>query len=291
MDVAILGPGQQAQSPTTARLLEEGKGIFKHTDLVPLIDVKLKIDNGLDAVYKKKSLKDYEYILPRIDSVRAEIGFLVMSFLDDMELQKPYPASTILIAHNKFLTLEKLARVGIHVPKTFLTGSQKSAKDILDKQKLPIILKLLSGFGGQGVMFMESKIAAESAIETMKNLKQQILLEEYVKNPGEDIRAIVAGDEIVAAYKRVAASGEKKANIHAGGRGEKFVLTEEMQDIVFKCGKAIDSRLYAVDMIEGKDGPLVIEVNINFGLSGVEKTTDINVAKRIIEFVKSEIKQ
>jgi len=291
MKLCVLGPGEQSIGYTTKRLLEEGSKVFKHTDLVPILDVKLKIDKKIDAVIGKKSLSEYDYILPRIDSKRAEMGYLIMNFVDDMGVKKPYSASTILIAHNKFLTLEKLSMHGLKVPKTFLTGSKQSAKEILRKEKLPVILKLLSGFGGQGVMFMESKEAAESAIETMKSLKQQILLEEYIKTPGEDIRGIVAGDEIIASYKRVAAAGEKKANIHAGGRAALFKLTGDMEEVVLKCGKAISSTIYAVDMLQGNDGPEIIEVNINFGLGGIEKATNINVAQRIIEFVKGELKK
>ncbi len=64
-----------------------------------------------------------------------------------------------------------------------------------------------------------------------------------------------------------------------------------MEEIVFKAGEAIKSKLCAIDMIVGSEGPQVIEVNINFGLKAIEKTTDINIAKRIIEFIKDEVKK
>ena len=152
------------------------------------------------------------------------------------------------------------------------------------------MLKLLSGYGGQGVMIMESKEAAQSTIETMQTLKQEILIEKFLENPGEDIRGILAGDEIIASYKRIAASGEVRANIHAGGRGEAFNLTPEMEEVVFKAAKSVGARICAVDMIESKGKPNVLEVNINPGFQGIEKATGINVAKRIIDFVKSEVR-
>ena len=64
-----------------------------------------------------------------------------------------------------------------------------------------------------------------------------------------------------------------------------------MQEIVFRTGEAIKSKMCAVDIIVGKNGPVVIEANINFGIKGMEKATDINVARRIIEFVKDELKK
>ncbi len=292
MKLAILGPSQKVIGYTTKRLLEEAEKADVDTKFISLVDVKLRIDKDLDAIYEKKSLRDFDYILPRIDSRRAVVGYPIMRFLDELGVRKPYSAETIIVAHNKFITLERLVSNNIPVPETYLTGSRRSAEDILKKQKLPLMIKLLSGFGGQGVMVIESKEAAKSVIDTMKTLKQEILIEKYVDNPGEDIRGIVAGDEIIASYKRVSSPEDKRANIYAGGKAKVFKLTPEMEEIAFKSARAIGSKLCAVDMIQGKDGKIrVIEVNINPGLQGIEKATDINVAQRIINFVKSEMKK
>ena len=273
-------------------MIEEAKKVFKKVDLVPVIEVVLKIDDKIDVLYNNKSLGDYDYILPRIDSKRAVVGYPVIRFLDSMNVKKPYVSETIIVAHNKFLTLQNLVENNVPVPKTYLTASRKSARSVVDKEKLPIILKLLSGFGGQGVMFIETKEAVNTTIDAMRILKQEILLEKYVENPGEDIRGIVAGDEIIASFKRIAKEGEKRANIYSGGRAVSFKLNSEMEEIVFKSAEAIKSKICAVDMIQDKKGNIfVIEVNINPGLRGIEKATNINVAQRIIDFVYSELKR
>lgn len=292
MKFGVLGPKESEIGYSTKRILEEAKKEFKEAELIPVIDVRLKTDRkGIHAFYGKEALEKYDYIIPRIDSKRAEVGYPVMRFLDHLGVRKPYVAETVIIAHNKFITLEQLAKNGVPIPETYLTSSKESANYIIEKVKLPAVIKLLSGFGGEGVLMIDSKEAFKSIIETMKILKQEMLIEKYVKNPGEDIRGIMAGDEIIASYKRIAAEGERKANIHLGGRSISYKLTPEMEEITFKAGKAIKSKLCAVDMIIGKEGPQVIEVNINFGLEGIEKTTDINIAKRIIEFVKDEVKR
>lgn len=290
MKLAILGPSKSKLGYSTERLIEEAEKVFKKVDHVPVIDVKLKVGKEMDAVWGKKSLKDYDYVLTRIDSNRAQIGYPVVRILDQMGVNKPYNAESIIIAHNKFITLEKLVERGIKVPETYLTGSRKSAKEIIDKHKLPIVLKLLSGFGGLGVMFMETREAALSAIETMKTLKQEICIEEFIKNPGEDVRGIVAGDEIIASFKRIAAKGEKRANVKSGGRAVVYNLPEETKELAIKAAKAIGADICAVDMIEG-DKTYVIEVNINPGLKGIEAATNINVAQRIIEHVKKRAEE
>ena len=292
MKIAVLGPQKTECGYTTNRIICEAKEAFKKVELVPIIDVSLRTDkNGIMALYEKKEMTKFDYIIPRIDSKRAQVGYPVMRFLDYLGVKKPYVAETILIAHNKFITLEQLAKNKIPIPDTYLTSSRKSANDVMGKVKLPAVIKLLSGFGGEGVIMVDSKEAFKSIVETMKILRQEMLIEKFIPNPGEDIRGILAGDEIIASFKRIAANGEKKANVHMGGKSMKFKLTPGMEEIVFKTGEAIKSKLCAVDMIVGKKGPVVIEANINFGIEGMEKATNINVARRIIEFVKDELKK
>jgi ribosomal protein S6--L-glutamate ligase len=125
----------------------------------------------------------------------------------------------------------------------------------------------------------------------MKTLHQEVLIEEYLPNPGEDVRAIVAGEDVIASFKRIAAPGSKKANIHLGGRGVDFKLTPEMKEIALSSAKAVESKICAIDMVVTRGRPYVIEVNINPGLRGIEKATGINVAKRMIDYVKSEVKR
>jgi len=291
MKFALLGPSPEFAAHSTRRLLEEARKQFRHVEHVPITDIVLEVGKKTSARFGKKNLEDYDYILPRIDSKRAEIGYPIMRFLDEKGTMKPYPADTILVAHNKFLTLMALTGRGIKVPDTWITGAKEEANKILDKQKLPIIMKLLAGFGGEGVMIMESREAAKATLHALKTLKQEVLLEEYLPNPGEDIRAIVAGDEVVASFKRIAGPGSKKANIHLGGKGVDFKLPPEMREIALESAKAIDSKICAIDMVESMGKTYVIEANINPGLRGIEKATNINVAKRIIDYVKSEVKQ
>jgi len=291
MRLAILGPTKKAISYTTQRLYEEAKKSGCNAQLIPLVEIKLKIEKDLRIIHGKTDIKDFDYVLPRIDSKRASIGYPIIRFLDDLGVKKPYPAEAIQVAHNKFLTLEQLVKYGIRVPETYLTGSKDSAMEIIEKQKLPLMIKLLSGFGGQGVMIIESKEAARSVIETMNVLKQEILIERFLPNTGEDIRGIVAGDEIIGSFKRICPPDEKRANIKVGGRGQPYKLTGEMEEVAFRCAEAIKSKICAVDMIESKNGINVIEVNINPGIREMEKATNQNIAKKIIDFVRDDAKK
>ena len=44
-----------------------------------------------------------------------------------------------------------------------------------------------------------------------------------------------------------------------------------------------------VDMLESKEGPMVMEVNSSPGLEGIQRTTEIDVAAAVIEHLEQEV--
>jgi ribosomal protein S6--L-glutamate ligase len=284
----VIGPRQYGIS--TQMLMDEAKNVFSTVNYIPVNEIQLSLKKTPEITYDGKDITKCDYCLPRIDSKRAPHGYHVIRFMDMLNIKKPYNAESVLIAHNKFMSLEVLNKAGVPIPATYMVSSLAAAKKLLKKMKYPIILKLVGGFGGVGVMVFEDYETASSAIETMNSLKQQILIEEFIPNPGEDYRAIVVGGEMVAAMKRVSKKGEFRANIFMGGKGKYIKLKDDMTDIALEAAAAVNSDIIAIDMIEGKDGPKVIEVNLNPGLKGIKKATNIDVSKKIISFIKSEVK-
>src|SRR5690606_13950349 len=48
-------------------------------------------------------------------------------------------------------------------------------------------------------------------------------------------------------------------------------------------------RVAGVDMLEGSEGPLVMEVNSSPGLQGIEEATKLDVAGAIIDYISNEV--
>ncbi|MCK4967416.1 MAG: RimK family alpha-L-glutamate ligase, partial [Candidatus Aenigmarchaeota archaeon] len=214
----------------------------------------------------------------------------IMNAFDSYPILKPYSAATVLVAHDKFITTVALARCGIPTPKTYLLKTKSGTEALIDKVKFPLMVKLMSGSGGIGIMYVDNKEAMRTIIASMNVLNQQILIQEFVENPGEDIRIIVAEDTVIGAYKRVAKKGEKRANIKAGGSAQKYDPTDEMKRIAIKTAKVLHADICAIDLLESKSGPVVIEANINPGIRGMMDATNINIAKRIIDYLDSKTK-
>ncbi len=270
---------------TTEMIIEEAGQLF---DLIvaPIDDIIISIDNKrLNLEYEGRDITKVDYVLPKIDSKRAVYGFEIINAFDAFPVPKPYHAATILVAHDKFLTSIVLAHSNIPVPKTYIVKTKKAFESIRSNIKYPLMAKLKGGSGGQGIMYVENKESMESIISSMEVLKEEILIQEFIENPGEDIRVLVAGDTVIGSMKRIAKEGEKRANVKAGGTPAKYTATEEIKDISIRAAKAVGANICAVDLIESSKGPVVIEVNINPGLVGLTAATNFNIAKRIVEYV------
>ena len=136
-------------------------------------------------------------------------------------------------------------------------------------------------------MLAETKKAAESVIAAFRQLDANILVQEFIKEAkGADIRAFVVGGRVVASMRRQGAPGEFRSNLHQGGSAEKIKLTPEERSTAVRAAKTMGLNVCGVDMLRSNHGPVVMEVNSSPGLEGIEETTGLDVAGKVIEFIE-----
>jgi ribosomal protein S6--L-glutamate ligase len=154
----------------------------------------------------------------------------------------------------------------------------------------PVIIKLLEGTQGVGVILADSVKVAEAIIETLQSTKQNVLIQKFVgESSGKDIRAFVVGDQVVAAMRRTARGGEFRSNVHRGGMAEPVELDSGYRETAVRSAQIMGLKVAGVDMLEGEDGPQVMEVNSSPGLEGIEGATKLDVAGAIIDFIQNQV--
>jgi ribosomal protein S6--L-glutamate ligase len=99
----------------------------------------------------------------------------------------------------------------------------------------------------------------------------------------------VVGDQVVAAMRRVAQGQEFRSNVHRGGRTEPMKLDEEYSETAVRAAQIMGLRVAGVDMLEGKEGPQIMEVNSSPGLEGIEGATQLDVAGAIIDYIAAQV--
>jgi ribosomal protein S6--L-glutamate ligase len=154
----------------------------------------------------------------------------------------------------------------------------------------PVVIKLLEGTQGIGVILAPDTKVAEAIIETLQSTKQNVLIQRFVaESKGRDIRALVVGDRVVAAMRRVAQGEEFRSNVHRGGIVESIELDPAFEEAAVRSAQIMGLRVAGVDMLESDDGPSVMEVNSSPGLEGIETATKLDVAGAIIDYIDNQV--
>lgn len=239
---------------------------------------------GNTLLYRGAEVRGLAAVIPRIGASITSYGMAVVNHLETMNVPVVNPAPAISRSRDKLRCLQLLAQQGLDVPRTVMATEGASVRRLLGAVGgLPCIIKLLRGTQGVGVMLADTMQEAETIVQTFWGLAQDVCLQEFIKESrGRDVRALVVGDEVVGAMRRQARSGEFRSNIHRGGEGKSIRLPREYQDVAVRAARAIGLSVCGVDMLEGKDGPKVMELNSSPGFEGLERATKKDIAGAIV---------
>jgi ribosomal protein S6--L-glutamate ligase len=244
-----------------------------------------------DLLYRGKQLSDYDAILPRIGSSITYFGTAVVRQFEQMDVYTPNTANGIQSARDKLRANQILSRHNIAMPATAFVRNRADVRQAIERVGgAPVVIKLLEGTQGIGVILAPQVKVAEAIIETLHSTNQNVLIQKFIsESRGRDIRALVVGDRVVAAMRRVAEGDEFRSNVHRGGRVESVTLSPEYEQTAVRSAQIMGLRVAGVDMLEGNDGPLVMEVNSSPGLQGIETATGLDVAGAIVDYIASQV--
>lgn len=196
-------------------------------------------------------------------------------------------AAAIEFCDDKMLTHIELSGGGIPMPKTlpgllcysprWSVGGQAVSR-IEEELSYPLIVKDSRNSLGAGVYKVDDR---GRLVEVMDKIKcSPHLFQEYIGSSyGRDVRVIVVGGRVLGGMLRRAANGFK-SNIHAGGTGEVFGLTDAQAALALRAADMLGLDYCGVDFLFGDGEELVLsEVNSNALFIEFEKVTGINVAR------------
>jgi tetrahydromethanopterin:alpha-L-glutamate ligase len=131
-------------------------------------------------------------------------------------------------------------------------------------------------------------VEASNADELLPAFFEQqrvIYIQEFIPNDGRDIRAFVVGDEVVASVYRVAREGQWRTNVARGSSCQSCELSADVRDLCIAAAKTSGLEYTGIDVMEGPDGPVILEVNGAPWWQGLLEATGRNVAMDIVKHV------
>ena len=244
-----------------------------------------------DLQFRGKRLSHYDAVLPRIGNSITYFGTAVVRQFEQMDVYTPNTSWGITNSRDKLRATQILSRHHIGMPATTFVRDRADVIAAIERVGgAPVVIKLLEGTQGIGVILAPTIKVAEAIIETLHSTRQNVLIQRFVsESKGRDIRALVVGDRVVAAMRRVAQGDEFRSNVHRGGTVEAVTLDEDYERAAVRAAQIMGLRVAGVDMLEGNEGPLVMEVNSSPGLEGIERATDLDIAGSIIDHIDNQV--
>jgi RimK family alpha-L-glutamate ligase len=189
---------------------------------------------------------------------------------------------------DKYCSLTLFQENGLPVPRTAVTESHDEALKCFHELGGDVVVKPLFGSRGVGATRITDPDIAARVFRAISFHHGVLYLQEFIPHGGSDIRAFVVGDRVVAAMRRIAENW--KTNVSLGAKPVPLNLPTELESLAVKAAKIIGCKVTGVDIVEGPDGPLVIELNSQPGWKGLQSVTKTNIADEIISYILSELR-
>jgi ribosomal protein S6--L-glutamate ligase len=291
MKIAILSRGPRLYS--TRRLKQACEQRGHKARILNTLSFSIDVEQESPELrYQGKLLSSWDAVIPRIGASITFFGTAVVRQFEQMGVFSTNSSHAISVSRDKLRSIQVLSRHRIGIPKTaFVHDLDQIVPTIESMGGPPVVIKLLEGTQGVGVILADTTNVAKSIIEVLQGAAHQnVLIQEFVKESrGRDIRAFVVGGRVVAAMRRRAQGDEFRSNVHRGGRTEAVALDPEYERTALHAAQIMGLRVAGVDMLEGKDGPMVMEVNSSPGLEGIEGATGVDVAGAVVELIEEEV--
>lgn len=290
MTVYILSRNETLYS--TQRLVEAGKAKGWNIRVIDYLMCSIEImKSELAVIYQGELLPVPDAIIPRIGASRTFYGTAMVRHFEIMGAFSVAGNLAIARSRDKLRSLQVLSIHGVDMPKTVFASNKANAKDVIKLSGgTPLVLKILEGTQGVGVVLVETQKAAQSVLDAFYGMDVNLLVQEFIKEAGgADIRVFVVNGEVVGAMKRQGAEGDFRSNLHQGGSAAAYKLNRKEKAIALAAAKAMGLGVCGVDMIPSDRGPLVMEVNSSPGLEGIEKATGLDIAGKIMDYIKMNI--
>ena len=258
----------------------------------------LKLEVSLNNISDTGNLHDVDAVIVR-DILSSGNEGLSFRFDWIKEIEKKgilvvNSTEAILNAASKFHTTYLLRKKQVPIPETFLVQDLQSAISVANKSK-DIVIKPLHGFKGHGIFRIHDNeviandgkkltIATETLLRDLLEERGCLYMQKFIENPGRDIRAFVVGGEVLAAIYRSSTGGWIN-NLSQGGTASRCTLNEDQKELCVKASEAVGTTYAGVDLIEGNETDMVLEVNATPSGAGIYRTWEIYPTDRIIEHV------
>jgi ribosomal protein S6--L-glutamate ligase len=172
------------------------------------------------------------------------------------------PYLSCVVTQNKIVAARRLRAAGVPTPRCWVTGDLALLEPVLAER--PLVIKPYMGHRGTGIHLVRNP----DELRTVPAPTTPVLIQEHVEGKGEDLKVYVVGDRVFAVRKPFSASSFTQP-------GRPCAVASDVRDIALRCGRAMGLGLYGIDLIESREGPVVVDLNYFPGYKGVPQAAPL----------------
>ena len=213
----------------------------------------------------------------------AALRFDILCQLRDSGVAVINSPEAIARAANKYVSSCLFQKNGIPTPHTVVTGDMDAALRALSSFGRAVV-KPVFGYKGIGVECVKDDAGGKSKLRMLLEKNGMLYMQEFIHNPGRDIRVFVVDGEVKGSIYRIAPPGSWINNLSQGGKAQACSLTREQEKIALKVAEVTGTVYAGVDIIEG-DRDYVLEINGTPSGKGIFEACGVDVTLGITEYV------
>jgi [lysine-biosynthesis-protein LysW]--L-2-aminoadipate ligase len=226
-------------------------------------------------------------------SVSHSRSLYALRFFEHYGVLTVNPYDVVSLCGDKVLASLRLSEAGVPTPRTVVALTPEAALKALDEIGYPAVLKPPVGSWGRLMAKVDDAEEAEQIIEHKTALGSPnhavFYVQEYVDKPQRDLRALVIGDELVAAMSRH--SKDWRTNAARGAVTEALTPTPEVEELALRAAIAMGGGVLAVDLMESPKGLVVHEVNPTPEFRALTTATGVDIAGKIVDHVAEVLRR
>jgi len=193
-------------------------------------------------------------------------------------------------AVDKYLTTQRLQQNGLPVPATIVCESAEHALQAYHDLDGDVIVKPIFGAEGRGILRITEEELAVRSFRTLERLGAVLYIQQFIPQAAHDLRLLLLDGQLMGAMKRRPVAGEFRANVAQQGQASAYTPTPQEIALSRDACTAIDCLFAGVDLMYDSAGqPQIIEINAVPGWRALEKTQDVNVAEKLLNWLDRQV--
>jgi ribosomal protein S6--L-glutamate ligase len=164
---------------------------------------------------------------------------------------------------DKVVATAMLRHAGLPAPRTWAVTDAAALRTEAFAARLPLIVKPHDGIASRSVELVTDR----DGLAALHGWPSPRVAQEFIQDSRYRYKIHVVGERVFATRKAFSLGGDP-------GDGTPIEPGDEITSIARRCGRLFGLVLYGLDVLIGRDGPVVVDVNSFPGYAGVNEAPE-----------------